>query len=303
MALARISMTQVQKVWKQAAQKRGYFFGFNLKTLRSDEASLNDWFFQANVHSVISRTGLKVAAYLTAAYLYMTKEINNSQRRILGTQEIHWAGPGSHTGATHAEPTLKDFPAVEATLINHSEVIEEQGRTLEQSAAQLRMALDTTVNGRTFKFITLCVGEDRATYDKGQAASVRYVKKQVRTMLILAGVTAEEMSRIGIAYEPRFAIQVGDIPGVPPSDAHIKHLGWAILHAVAQVVGLKEMAKMFCLQYGGSMKGPENEAAPVQRFVGPESLEPGLYNGGLIGTAGKDPVTAAAILHQTVPVA
>ena len=301
MVVVRIPLAQVKQAWKSTENKRGYFFGFNLKTLRPDESSLKDWFLQANVHSVISRTGLKVAAYITAAYLYMTREADSGQGRILGTQEIHWAGPGSHTGATHAVSTLEDFPAIEATLINHSEVIGEHGRTLEQAAAQLRMALDSTVEGKTFKFITLCVGEDRATYDKGTVASVRYVKNQVRQMLILAGVTAEEMSRIGIAYEPRFAIQVGDTPGVPPTDAHISHMGWSILHAVAQVVGLEGMARMFALQYGGSMKGPEDAKAPVQHFVGSESLEPGLYNGGLIGTAGKEPMTAAEILNRIIP--
>lgn len=298
----RVALNQVKQAWRQKASQRGYHFGFNLKNLKPNEGSLKSWFKSAQNLRVESRENLAVSAYIPPAYSFVSRNVKFSG--FVGAQELHWAEPGSHTGAMHAISTLEDFPTIRATLINHSEVIAEQGRTLEQAAAQLRMALDSTYEGRTFKFITLCVGEDRATYDKGGYAAARYVKNQVRTMLKLAGVTAEEMSRIGIAYEPRFAIQVGDKAGIPPSDEHIKNMGWNILQAVAEVIGIKGMAKMFTLQYGGSMKGPDNETAPVQRFVGPgNKVAEDLYNGGLIGTAGKDPATVAAILQKIAPLA
>ncbi|MBU0686970.1 MAG: triose-phosphate isomerase [Candidatus Margulisbacteria bacterium] len=303
--MAKVSMTQVKKAWRRTAPRRGYNFGFNLKNLRATKASITDWINGASKNNVGSRDGLTVAAYFPPLYLaHVNQQAAGIFRGVIGAQEIHWAAPGSHTSGVHAESIAADFGNVRGVLINHSEVIGEHGRTLEQAAGQLRRALDTSRNSAAFQYITLCVGEDRATYDRGTTASVRYVKNQVRTMLQLAGVTAEEMSQVGIAYEPRFAIQVGDKPGIPPSDAHIAKMGWECLRATAEIVGIKAMAQMFTLQYGGSMKGPENEGAPVQRFVGPKNLVSlDLYNGGLIGTAGKDPVTAGAILAEIVPVA
>jgi triosephosphate isomerase len=251
---------------------------------------------------VESRKNLNVGVFLPHNYLDTA-----GQRGLLnvgyGVQEVHWATPGSHTGAVHAEHVLTDFPRIKATLVNHSEIIAEHGRTLAQAAGQVRAALNATVEGRTFRFITICVGEDRATYDRGFKEAAYFVTGQLKTILSMAEVRPEEMDRIGTAYEPRFAIQVGDIPGIPPTDGHIGDMGWEILRAAADCVGVDAMATMFGLQYGGSMKGPEDKVAPVQRFVGPgNAVGVDLYNGGLIGTAGKEPVVAAAILNNVVPV-
>jgi triosephosphate isomerase len=295
---------EVQAKWNQGAAKRGYNFGFNLKTLLADEKSLLTWFSNANVEDVGNRSipNLTVTAFVPPSYAYLTREL--LFKGTLGIQEIHWDKPGSHTGATHAKPVLTDFPGIQAVLINHSEVIAEHGRTLEQAALQLRTALDTQIDEnppRRFNFITVCVGEDRHIFDLGTAASVDFVKNQIITILQKAKVRPDEMKRIGFAYEPRFAIQVGDIPGIPPSDEHIRTMGWSILGAVASVVELDGIINMPFLQYGGSMKGPNDKIAPVQRFVGQDNLiSDNLYNGGLIGTAGKDPKTAAEILYQIV---
>ena len=297
-AVGKVSMKQVQNAWRGRSALRGYHFGFNLKTLRPNEASLRDWFVEAQKAGVTGRKDIEATAYVTPLHAYVARNAPDF-RVARGIQEIHWASPGSHTNATHVEAVLKDFPNIDAVLVNHSEVIAEQGRTLEQAAGQVRMALRTTVEERIIQHITLCVGEDRATYEKGTTTALRFVEDQVRTVLESAGAKAEDMGRIGIAYEPRFAIQVGNVAGIPPTDAHIKTMGWGILQTVAEVVGLEGMSEMFTLQYGGSMKGPKDEKAPVQRFVGPgNAVESDLYNGGLIGTAGADPVTAASILDK-----
>jgi triosephosphate isomerase len=299
--MGEVLLGAVQRAWRGGAKKRGYHFGFNLKTWVPRHLDVFVWANGAQQEKVGPREGLAVTAFFPPAQLHSA----NTQRLFeghLGVQEIHWDKPGSHTGATHAETVLADFSRIEAVLINHSEVIGEHGRTLEQAAGQLSRALRTTESGRTFKFITICVGEDRATYDKGTDAAIDYVKNQVATILKLANVTEDDMYRIGIAYEPRFAIQVGDKPGIPPADEHIAKMGWAILQAAAEAVSVEGMSRMFALQYGGSMKGPDDKTAPVQRFMGPEnSVDEDLYNGGLIGTAAKDPKVAAAIVDRVVP--
>jgi triosephosphate isomerase len=296
-----VSLGSVQAAWRAGATKRGYNFGFNLKTLLPTHLDVFIWAQGAKDNHVGPREGLAVTAFLPPVQLHSA----NTQALFegnLGVQEIHWDKPGSHTGAAHAETVLSDFPRINAVLINHSEVIGERGRTLAQAAGQLSRALRTTEEGRSFKFITICVGEDRATYDRGTDASVAYVQNQVTTILKLAGVSEDDMHRIGIAYEPRFAIQVGDRPGIPPADPHIARMGWAILQAVAEAVSIEGMSRMFALQYGGSMKGPDDKTAPVQRFVGPgNSVDEDLYNGGLVGTAAKDPRVAAAMVNKIVP--
>lgn len=300
-----------KQTWRAKAPQRGYSFGFNLKGLVPDAESLGRWHYKASRIEVNNRTGLKVAVYVPPIHaMYVSKDfvrMDLDGRKVpvmaLGIQEIHWAEPGSHTGATPAYSVLKDAPNFNSVLINHSEVIAEHGRTLSQAASQLRMALDATVEGRAFKFITLCVGETREVYDEGRPESMLYVRTQIEEILNGAKVQEVEMSKIGIAYEPRFAIQVGDKPGIPPEDDHIRDMGWAILEQAANSVSWKGMASMFALQYGGSMKGPDDKVAPVQRFVGPGNLvDDLLYNGGLIGTAGKDPETAAAIINRIVPI-
>ncbi|MFH1825961.1 MAG: triose-phosphate isomerase [bacterium] len=301
-----VSMAQVKSAWRSTASQRGYFMGWNLKTLLVNRAGHEAWFKEAKVADIGNNDVVRNAAYLSPSYFDVSNDVEFDG--IVGAQEISWHPSGSFNGATHAEPTLEDFPAVEAALVNHSEVIAYQGRTLEQAAAQVRALLDATKNGLTYKFITICVGEERDLHfrDISEAQkttlAVRYVKKQVRTILELAEVTEEEMHRIGFAYEPRGAIQVGEVKGKTPSIEHCRALGWATLQAVAEVVGLEGMRQMFTLQYGGSMKGPEDETNAVQRFVGPgNEVDEDLFNGGLVGTASKKVETVVSINVQLNP--
>jgi len=297
-----VSLNKVKAAWRKTAGQRGFHFGFNLKTLVAGERATLAWGGGIYGQGVWNTRKCDVSFYLPPADLRLAETLRERKEipANFGVQEIHWDDKGSHTSAVHAVPTLQDF-AVNAVLINHSEVIAEHGRTLEQAAAQLRMAINASAEGRTFNFITLCVGEDMRTHESGSVAASGFVRYQIGMILGGADIKPYDMERIGIAYEPRGAIQVGDKPGIPPPNGHIMDMGWTILQAVADIVGVDAMAKMFALQYGGSMKGPEDRKAPVQRFVGPgNEIDKDLFNGGLIGTAGKDPETVAAILNKVV---
>ncbi|HJN07455.1 MAG TPA: transposase, partial [Pirellulaceae bacterium] len=124
-AVGKFSMKQVQDAWRGRSALRGYHFGFNLKTLRPDEASLRDWFVEAQKAGVTGRKDIEATAYVTPLHAYVAR--NAAEFRVArGIQEIHWASPGSHTSEPETYDLSQDYfrfmfaPDVEPTN-NHSE--------------------------------------------------------------------------------------------------------------------------------------------------------------------------------------
>lgn len=123
----------------------------------------------------------------------------------------------------------------------------------------------------------LCVGETDKEREDGVTEKV--VETQLRGGL--AGLSAEEIGKTVIAYEPVWAIGTGK--NATPADAQSVH---AFIRSLLATLANPSIAEQVRIQYGGSMK-PENAA---------ELLAQKDIDGGLIGGASLKADSFAAII-------
>ena len=168
----------------------------------------------------------------------------------VGIQDVHWEAKGAYTGAVSVP--MAAAAGATCVLIGHSERRHVFGETDADTARKLRAVLA----GGLTPF--LCVGEKLEEREAHQTEAV--VLRQLRTAC--AGLSAEDLDRMVIAYEPVWAIGTGR--NATPDDA-------------AQVPVL----------YGGSV----NAGNIVGLLARPE------INGVLVGGASLDPLVWAEVIH------
>lgn len=127
----------------------------------------------------------------------------------------------------------------------------------------------------------LCVGETEKEREDGVTEKV--VETQLRGGL--AGLSADEIGQIVIAYEPVWAIGTGK--NATPADAQAVH---AFIRMLLGSLASADVAEQIRIQYGGSMK-PENAA---------ELLAQQDIDGGLIGGASLKAESFAAIIQAAL---
>ena len=113
---------------------------------------------------------------------------------LLGVQNAHWEDAGAWTGEISV-PQAKDAGA-QVVEIGHSERREHFGETVETTRLKVAAALR---HGLT---PLLCIGESAEVKEAGGSSA--FILEQAAGAL--AGLTAEELSRVVIAYEPIWAI-------------------------------------------------------------------------------------------------
>jgi triosephosphate isomerase len=176
----------------------------------------------------------------------------------LGAQNIHWAPKGAFTGEVSADMLLA--MGVSYAIVGHSERRQYFGETDETVNKRAKAALEANITP------IVCVGETLDQREKGVTDTI--VSKQ--TVAALAGIEADEVVKVVIAYEPIWAIGTGKTATSEDANTTIK----VIRDAIASVYGQK-IAEEVRIQYGGSMK-PSNAA---ELMAMPE------IDGGLIGGA------------------
>ncbi|MBL0928345.1 MAG: triose-phosphate isomerase [Phycisphaerales bacterium] len=176
----------------------------------------------------------------------------------LGAQDVYDQENGAFTGEVSAS-MLKDL-GVTWVIVGHSErrhVIKEPDELVNR---KVRAVLGAGLG------CILCVGETIQQREGGMTDAVN--AHQVRSGL--AGVPAEQVGRLVIAYEPVWAIGTGRT--ATPADAQDAHRK---IRAVLGDLYGPAAAGATRIQYGGSMK-PENAA---------ELMKQPDVDGGLIGGA------------------
>ena len=176
----------------------------------------------------------------------------------LGAQNCHFEESGAYTGEVSV-PMLKSI-GVEYVIIGHSERREYFAETDETVAKKIRAALDGGLK------VILCVGESL----KQREANITFeiIAKQVK--IALAGLSAAELKKIIIAYEPIWAIGTGKTATADQADEVCKF----IRDLIAELFD-EESATKFVIQYGGSMNAKNAD----------ELLDKENVDGGLIGGA------------------
>ncbi|HLV60608.1 MAG TPA: triose-phosphate isomerase [Fredinandcohnia sp.] len=160
----------------------------------------------------------------------------------VGGQDLHWETQGAFTGEVSG-PMLRDAGAG-LVLVGHSERRHLFGETDETANRKVRAALDAGLSP------ILCVGETLEERDAGRTLEV--VGSQVRAGL--AGLGAEDLNRVAIAYEPVWAIGTGRT--ATPEQAQEVH---AFVRAELRTIA-GEVADVVPILYGGSVK-PDNAGA------------------------------------------
>ena len=180
----------------------------------------------------------------------------------LGAQNMHWEEGGAYTGEI-APAMLTEL--CQYVILGHSERRAFFGETDEGVNRKLKTALAHGL------LPIVCVGETEAEYDAGQTEQV--VGGQVRGCL--AGLTAEQVAGLVIAYEPVWAIGTGKAATPAGAGAVI---GLTIRGTVAELYD-ETTAQAVRVQYGGSVK-PSNVAEFMSHpdidgaLVGGASLKP-----------------------------
>ncbi len=176
----------------------------------------------------------------------------------IGAQNVHFEEKGAFTGEVSTK-MLKEI-GVEYVIIGHSERRQYFGET------------DHTVNLRTKAALAaglkvlLCLGEVK----EERLAGITNEVAAMQTKLDLAGISAEELKNVIIAYEPVWAIGTG----LTATPEQADETCGVIRDVVADLYG-RDVAEELIIQYGGSMNDKNAN----------ELLSKVNVDGGLIGGA------------------
>lgn len=190
--------------------------------------------------------------------LYAALEATKGSNIKVGAENCHWAKSGAFTGEVSAD-MLKAI-GVPYVIIGHSERRQYFGETDVTVHDRVRAALDAGLT------VILCVGE--LLQERKQNITMEVIATQVK--IALAGVSAEELKNIIIAYEPVWAIGTGETATAEQAD----EVNGAIRALIADLYSAAD-ADAMVVQYGGSMNA-KNAA---------ELLAQPNVDGGLIGGA------------------
>lgn len=190
----------------------------------------------------------------------------------VAAQNCHWATSGAFTGEVSAE-MLKEM-GVGYVIIGHSERRTYFGDTDVTVQQRVRAALD---QGLT---VILCVGEYLEQREQGVTGEV----VAMQTKIALGGVSAEEMSRVIIAYEPVWAIGTGRTATAEQANEVCK-----LIREVIAGLYNDTVAEATVIQYGGSMN-----AGNAAELLAQPDVDGGLIGGASLKAPDFSTIVAAA---------
>ncbi len=188
----------------------------------------------------------------------------------LGAQDAHYEERGACTG--EVSPVLLASYGVSYIIVGHSE-----RRAMGETDVQVNKKIHTILKRRLTPVV--CVGE-RERDKNGNFFNV--IEEQVRALA--EGLTAAQIQKVVIAYEPIWAIGTGAT--ATPED--VKEMQLFIMSALTKLYERKVAAKV-ALLYGGSVKA--SNAKDLHAAGG--------MNGFLVGGASLDAKEFAAIIAAT----
>ena len=181
----------------------------------------------------------------------------------VGAQNVHWEESGAYTSEVSAA-MLCEIP-VQYVIIGHSERRQYFGETDETVNRRLKTALAAGL------IPIVCIGEQLQEREDGKTESV--VRKQVEQGF--AGLSADQMRRTIVAYEPVWAIGTGVT--ATPEQAQETH---AFVRSVLSDRFDTATADAVRILYGGSMK-PAN----CRDLIRQDDIDGGLIGGASLKAA------------------
>lgn len=191
-------------------------------------------------------------------------------RIAVGAENVYFEKSGAYTGEISAD-MLADL-GVRYVIVGHSERRALFGETDEIVNKKVLAALEAGLNP------IICVGESLAQREMG--VTMELIALQVKSAL--AGVSAEQMRRCVIAYEPIWAIGTGKTATADQAEEVCAQ----IRKVIGEVYG-EAVAEAVTVQYGGSMNAKNCEELLSKKDV----------DGGLIGGASLKAPDFAVIVN------
>ncbi len=238
----------------------------NWKMYKTEEQAED--YIQALLPRISALDGVDVAICVPFTDLRAMIDSARGSRVEVYAQNMHYEDEGAYTGEVSA-PMLSELDA-RGVVLGHSERRALFGETDKALALKVPAALKAGI------VPILCVGETESERDNDDTD--RKLRQQIKDDL--AGVAAEQLAEVVIAYEPIWAIGTGRV--ATPEQAQ---------EAIAFIRALvadrdKEAAEHLRVLYGGSVK-PENAA---------ELLALADVDGALVGGASLEAESFAAIV-------
>ena len=190
--------------------------------------------------------------------LYVALEATKDSNIEVGAENMYYEENGAYTG--EIAPAMLEEMGVKYVIIGHSE------------RRQYFAETDVTVNKKVIKAFEhnlipiLCVGESLEQREQG----ITFELVAMQTKIALLGLTADQVKKTIIAYEPIWAIGTGK---TATSD-QAQEVCAKIRKTVAEVFG-REAAEAVTIQYGGSV----NAGNSAELFAKAD------IDGGLVGGA------------------
>jgi triosephosphate isomerase len=207
-------------------------------------------------------------------YLALVGEILKGSRVSLGAQNLYPENEGAFTG--EVSPMMLLDLGCKYVILGHSERRQKLGESDAFINQKVRFALATGLH------VILCIGE--TLEERGADQTEAVLDRQL--MQGLAGVAAESLTQLSIAYEPLWAIgNTGH--QATPQQAEDTH---AIIRRRFGQMFEENAARSLVIQYGGSVK-PENAASLLCR--------PGV-DGALVGGASLNGKQFLAIIQAGI---
>src|SRR5512147_2689411 len=206
----------------------------------------------------------------TFTALQTVSEAIKGTNMALAAQNLHWEEKGAFTGEISAEMLL-DL-GCKYVIIGHSERRQYFGETDETVNKKMKQALKKGL------LPIMCIGETLAEREAGKLNDI--ITRQVTGGL--KDISAADMKKVVIAYEPVWAIGTGKTAS--PEQAEEVH---ALIRQKVKGLYSAEIADGMRIQYGGSVT-PENVSALMAK---PD------IDGALVGGASLKPDSFAALVN------
>lgn len=187
---------------------------------------------------------------------------------IVAAQTMESRDNGAYTG--EISPLMLLDLGIRWVVIGHSERRQYYNETDETVAQKTVAALR---HGMT---PIVCVGESLQEREAGQTD--RVIEQQVRA--VLSQVTAQDLPKIVVAYEPVWAIGTGKVCEAPEANRVC-----ALIRRFLNEYGSGEQTRIL---YGGSVKPDNTQALMSQSDI----------DGGLVGGASLEPDSFFGIIEQ-----
>ncbi len=228
--------------------------------------------------------GVDIALCAPFTALAAAAEALRGSAVALGAQDCFWEEEGAYTG--QVAPHMLVEAGCSYVIVGHSERRGRFGKEPADWTPQMRALFgdnDATVNRKALAALRaglapiICMGETLAERDRGETDLV--VREQAQRAL--AGMTAQQVASLAIAYEPVWAIGTGRTCEAPEANRVIK-----LIRDIASEECGAQAAASLRIQYGGSVK-PDNAAEILRK---PE------IDGALVGGASLKPMDFSAIV-------